>query len=728
MIKIAKKTLVDLEFPVVLKQLKEHCKTDLGKHKSLKIKPLKTPAATLFALHQTKEFQSSFWEDEQIPGFYFESINAELEILKIENSVLEAGSFRKISALSETTNAHLLFFKKHRKLYPCLYRFSEPVEYTTALIDAINKIIDRFGEIKDEASPLLKDIRKSLIQLQQQIDSSFKSALSRYHASGYLDDIKESVMDGERVLAVSAMYKKRVKGRVLGRSNTGSIIFIQPESTLFHSREYRQLQLEEKEEIIRILKELTRFIRPYRELLEDYQDFLSEMDVIHAKVSYAESLRAVLPKITQKRELDLKAAYHPLLYLNNKKDNRTTFPQDIHLHPENRIVVISGPNAGGKSITLKTVGLLQVMLQSGLFVPVHEHSRMCLFTKVLSDIGDHQSIENHLSTYSYRLKNMRKFLKKCDANTLFLIDEFGTGSDPELGGALAETFLEVFYERESFGVITTHYANLKKMAQETPGISNANMRFDSRSLEPEYKLQMGEAGSSFTFEVAAKNGIPYSLINRSKKKVERGKIRFDKSIARLQEERSKLAKTTRALHQEKTKAEAHQEKLEDKNQRVQKKLEDFQELFDYHQQLVQLGRKIEPVFEAYFYDNNKKKLIATILEIVAVENSKRKKVQKKQRKREKEQQEKIRKEAERRIVAIRQEKEEKKRLEQQKIKKEKIKKIESFKPNDHVKLAGSSSVGTIDKIHKGRAVINYGTFTTEVNLEELEKVKGSNPK
>ena len=284
------------------------------------------------------------------------------------------------------------------------------------------------------------------------------------------------------------------------------------------------MEYEEKEEINRILKSLTNFLRPYKQLLLDYQDLLSEIDVIAAKAKYAKEINGILPKITKDRELHLKDAYHPLLYRNNKQRGEKTFPQSIELAKDNRIIVISGPNAGGKSITLKTVGLLQVMLQSGILIPVHEYSRMCLFNKILTDIGDNQSIENHLSTYSYRLKNMNYFLRKCDEKTLFLIDEFGTGSDPELGGALAETFLEVFYERESFGILTTHYTNLKMLANELPNMTNANMMFDSKTLEPIYKLQLGEAGSSFTFEVAQKNGIPYSLINRSKKKVERGKI------------------------------------------------------------------------------------------------------------------------------------------------------------------------------------------------------------
>ena len=294
-----------------------------------------------------------------------------------------------------------------------------------------------------------------------------------------------------------------------------------------------------------------------------------------------------------------------LLYVSNRERRVETFPQTIELSKENRIIVISGPNAGGKSITLKTIGLLQVMLQCGFLVPVHERSTMCFFNSVLSDIGDNQSIENHLSTYSYRLKQMNYFLKKCNESTLFLIDEFGTGSDPELGGALAETFLEVFYERESFGIITTHYTNLKLLANELPYMQNANMLFNANSLQPIYKLVLGQAGSSFTFEVAQKNGIPYSLINKSKKKIERGKIRFDKTIASLQKERSKLEKTERSLKVSERKKIEEKDKLEEINARVQKKLERYQELFDSNQRLIYLGQKIDTIAENY--NNNKQK-------------------------------------------------------------------------------------------------------------------------
>ena len=523
-----------------------------------------------------------------------------------------------------------------------------------------------------------------------------------------------------RVLAVTAMHRRKVKGSILGNSKTGSIVYIQPEATQSHQRELNNLLYDEHEEVKRILKALTDFVRPFIPLLKDYQKLLSTIDVISAKAKYAKKLDAVLPKITQNRELEIKEAYHPLLLLNNKKRGEKTYPQDITLDEQNRIIVISGPNAGGKSITLKTVGLLQVMLQSGLLVPVHEYSRFCFFEKILTDIGDNQSIENHLSTYSYRLKNMNYFLRKCDDKTLFLIDEFGTGSDPELGGALAETFLEVFYERNSYGIITTHYANLKMMANETEAITNANMLFDSRTLEPLYKLYVGEAGSSFTFEVAQKNGIPYSLINRSKKKVERGKIRFDKSIANLQKERSKLAKTTTSLKTKEQEALKQKQELNKTNARIQEKLESYQELYDSNQRLIYLGQKLDDLSDKFFTNKNKKLLLDELYKVVQIENSKRAKLNAKQKRAQKAKERKVKQEAEKKVEVIREKKKEEKKKEIQ-IEKEKPK--VTLKIGDRVRLPDGRAVGTIDKIEKGKATVDYGMFTTNVDVNTLELVQ-----
>ncbi len=723
MIKIAAKTLTDLEFPTICKQISEFCITQMGIEKAIAITPYTTPTNAVFGLNQTNEYLNSYQQESRIPNHGFDSINQEIRMLKIEEAVLELGSFRKIAAIAETANTQLRFFNKFQELYPALFETSENIEYTKAIPEKIGEVVNRFGEIKDEASPALLQTRRAMNVVKGKINSSFNSALSKYNEYGYLDEIRESVVENIRVLAVKAMYRKKVKGGILGNSKTGSIVYIQPEATMMHTRELNNLEYEEKEEVNRILKELTNFIRPYRELLQDYQDYLSEIDVISAKAKYAKEIKGILPKITKDRELQLKEAYHPILLRTNNRKGEKTFPQSIELKKDNRIIVISGPNAGGKSITLKTVGLLQVMVQSGILIPVHEYSRMCLFTKILTDIGDNQSIENHLSTYSYRLKNMNYFLRKCDDKTLFLIDEFGTGSDPELGGALAETFLEVFYERESFGILTTHYTNLKMLANELPYMTNANMMFDSRSLEPLYKLQLGEAGSSFTFEVAQKNGIPYSLINRSKKKVERGKIRFDKSIADLQKERSKLQKTTDALKFKEQNAAKEKDKLEEINSRVQQKLESYQELYDSNQRLIYLGQKINDLSEKYFNNKKKKDLIGEFLKIVEIENSKRKKETVKEKKEKKAKEEKVLKEAEKQVEKIRERKKEEKKKVEVEQKKEANKPKIALKIGDRVRLEDGKAVGTIDTIEKGKAVVNYGMFTTNVSVDQLELVQ-----
>ncbi|MFV8225799.1 endonuclease MutS2, partial [Christiangramia aquimixticola] len=653
MIKISTRSLEDLEFPVVCEQISELCITGLGRDKALNIEPYTTFNKTVFGLNQTNEYIKSKTQELPIPNHGFDSITPELKLLGIEDSVVEIGGFRKISGITETVNTHLKYFRKYSEIYPALSETVSHLEYDESLTNKINGIIDRFGEMKDDASPLLQDLRRSINSIKGKINSSFNSALSTYNSYGYLDEIKESVVENVRVLAVKAMYRRKVKGGIMGNSKTGSIVYIQPEATYQFTRELNNLEYEEKEEVKRILKELTEFTRPYKETLTDYQDLLSDLDVISAKSKYAEKINGILPKITRDRDLYLKDAYHPLLLLSNNRKGDKTYSQSIELSSTNRIMVISGPNAGGKSITLKTVGLLQVMLQSGILIPVHEYSRVCLFNKILTDIGDNQSIENHLSTYSYRLKNMNYFLRKCDDKTLFLIDEFGTGSDPELGGALAETFLEVFYEKGSYGILTTHYANLKKLANELPEMSNANMMFDSHTLEPVYKLQVGEAGSSFTFEVAQKNGIPFSLINRSKKKVERGKIRFDRSIANLQKERSVLRKTTDALKTKEEKAAAQKEKLEEINTRIQQKLESYQELYDANQRLIYLGQKVNDLSEKFFNNKKKKELIGEFIKIVEIENSKRKKEDKQKQKAKKAQEKKIKQEVQKKIEPIR---------------------------------------------------------------------------
>lgn len=716
---IHSKTLQDLEFQTVLQAVAELCATDMGREKALQIKPFQHKEELLDVLDQTSEYLSSFENDNTFPNHNFTDLREQVKFLAIEESYLDAEVLKELSELSKTANTLLLFLKKFQEYYPKLYKKSASIELTKEITQKIESKIDKYAEVKDDASADLQIIRKQLKEIKSKINKSFQVALTTYNASGYLDDIKESVIDNTRVLAVLSMYRKKVKGSVLGSSKTGSIVYIEPETTLKLSRELNNLQFEEKEEIKKILKQLSDEIRPFVPLLFDYHEFLSDIDLVYAKARYAKKIGGVLPEITEEKKLYFREAYHPILLLNNNAKGLPTYPQTIELTDTNRIIVISGPNAGGKSITLKTIGLLQLMLQCGLLIPVHHRSSTFLFDRILTDIGDNQSIENHLSTYSYRLKNMNYFLKKCNHKTLFLIDEFGTGSDPELGGALAEVFLEEFYHREAFGIITTHYTNLKMLANELPYATNANMLFDEKSLEPMYKLVLGQAGSSFTFEVAQKNGIPYGLINRAKKKIEKSKVRFDKTIATLQKERSKLEKTSQTLKEEEIKAREESKKMEDMNQKIRQKLESYQELFDANQRLIYLGQKLDDLAEKYFNNKDKKTLIGELLKTVEIENSKRKKLLPKEKKQKEAAQKKLLKEVEAEVKIIREQKKEEKA---KKREEEKNKPKIPLKVGDRVRMIDGKALGTIDKIEKNKAIVNYGMFTSQVSLDSLEKV------
>jgi DNA mismatch repair protein MutS2 len=714
---IPKKTLEDLEFDIVVDNILSYCVTTHGKEKLKSLFPSSNFDQINFSLNLVSEYLSSLENDNNFPNHFFESISKEIKIIQIDNSQLDIDSFRKIKTVVELTILHIKFLKKFKNYYVNIYELTKDLNIVKEIVIEINSIIDKYGFIKDNATNDLLNIRTNINSTKSKIRQSFSSALNSNNSLGYLDEIKESLIDNRRVLAVKAMYRRKVKGQMMGSSKTGIIVYIEPQETLIQSRKLQDFLYDENEEIKKILKNLTSFLQPYCATLTNYQNYLTDIDVIYAKAKYANEINGIKPNISSERITSIKNAYHPLLYSSNVKLNLKTYPQSISLNNNKRIIVVSGPNAGGKSITLKTIGLLQLMLQSGILIPVHHSSQMCVFDNIISDIGDNQSIENQLSTYSYRLKNMNSFLKKCNSKTLFLIDEFGTGSDPELGGALAEIFLEVFYERKSFGVITTHYSNLKLLANELPHMSNANMQFNDKTLEPTFNLVLGQAGSSFTFEVAQKNGIPYSIINRAKKKIERGKVRFDATIAKLQKQRVQLDKTANSLKQEEDKFKKENEKLNLTNDKIKSKLVNYQELFDSNQRMITVGNKLNDISERYFNNGKKRILISEILNLVDTLNSKRKKTNFSKVKLEKKKVKKTKEVLDKELQSIRKEK-----------KKNKLKPVKKFinvifKVGDKVRIEGSSTVGIIDNIEKNNAVINYDTFTTKTNLSKLEIVK-----
>lgn len=727
---ISEKTVQDLEFTTVLTHVAEFCISELGKEKTLAITPIDKREELHLELNLVNEYVSSFISENRIPNHGYENISQEIFTLNIENSFLEAAAFLKIATVSETVNELLKFFKKFETYFPTIHQTSQEIEFTTIIIDAISKIVTSYGEVANNASPVLKEIRKEINKIRGKIGESFTRDLNKYASAGYLDDIRETVIDNHRVLAVLAMHRRKVKGNFLGSSKSGNIVYIAPQATLNYDRELQNLAYEEQQEVTKILKELAATIRPFVPLLHSYLSYLTHLDCIGAKAKYARSINGLLPTITTEKKINFINAYHPILWKSNESKNIKTIPQSITLNKKQQIIVISGPNAGGKSITLKTIGLLQVMLQSGLLIPVDERSETYIFETILTDIGDNQSIENQLSTYSYRLKNMRYFLRKCNKNTLFLIDEFGTGSDPELGGALAEIFLEDFYNKKAFGIITTHYANLKVLANELDNVTNANMQFNERTLEPLYKLFVGQAGSSFTFEVAQKNGIPYSLINQAKKRVETEKIRLDKTISKLQKERNRLQKNSDNLERQKTKGQEHIDSLLEKEQKVQDKLSGFQELYDSNQKMLSIGRKVNELLNHYLQTNNKKQLNTELQKWIATEKTKylkknppkpktkaEKKTAKVVEKKKQEIIQQVEKEVLQKVVEVRKEK----KIEAKKEATARANYI--YKVNDRVRLIDGNSVGTIDKIEKKNVFINYGVFTTKAKVEQLELVE-----
>ena len=534
-----------------------------------------------------------------------------------------------------------------------------------------------------------------------------------------MDEIRESIIDDQRVLAVKSVFKKRVSGRVLSISKTGSITYIQPESVVKHYYQLRENEEREKKEIDRILRKLTAEIAEFQPELFSYQKYIFSLDITRAKALFAQKINGVLPKINRHKSLKLINAFHPLLWIQNKAENKEIFPQTLELTHQNRIICISGPNAGGKSITLKTVGLLQLMVQSGILVPVHPKSEMFFFDKLMTDIGDNQSIENHLSTYSSRLKKMSKIVREADENTLLLIDEFGTGSDPELGGALAEAFLEYFYEKKSFAIITTHYTNIKLVVEQLPHAQNAAMLFDEETLEPMYKLEIGQAGSSFTFEVAEKNKIPRFIINAAKKKVEREVVDLDKTIVKLQQEKFEVEKLKSQLVEKQQFTQNKKENLQKLNEQLQQKLYNFQKLYEDEHRKLQFGTKIQTFIDSYAKGKSRKEVVKDFVKILEQEKYRKQDSDKTEAEKLKIVRRKVSQELKKDSVIQNIAKVEEKIQEQNRKERALWLKI-----GQRVRIIGSTSIGTIEKIDtkNNKVTLNYGLFTTQISADELERV------
>lgn len=619
-------TLNDLEFSTIQEWLVEN---GIGPTARERLQVL-TPSTHFLniekELNKVNELVQIRLNGESFPALDFEELKAELRLLPIKNAVLTLEGYMRIVRASELVNALLYFFDKRAADFPLLYNQLEAAYFTTEIIDAIEKVFDKTGNVKDDASKLLAEIRQKIKVIRNQINKNFDKEIRKLTKENVLGDTREAFVNDRRVLTIVSTYKRKVPGTVVGSSKTGSLTFIEPQVNIQLNNELEMLLDDERKEIFRILQALTKEIALFAPLIEAYQRIMTEIDFINAKARLALEINGVLPGIVSDTTIELIDAFHPILWKNNKELGKKTYSQYIQMDKFSRMLVISGPNAGGKSITLKTIGLLQLMLQAGLLVPVNPNSKMCFFQQILTDIGDNQSIENELSTYSYRLKRMNHFLSVANKRTLLLLDEFGTGSDPDLGGALAEVFFEELYNRRSFGVITTHYATIKLKADQLKNAINGCMLFNTETLEPLYKFSIGQPGSSFTFEVAQINGIPLALIEDAKTRLDEHKVKMDKLLSELQREKTYLERLNSEHVEAQASAQMAKNDYLEKKTRYDEKLKTQQATIERDNKYLNAGKKMLSFIDRFTVKSRKKDvnkpLIDEVIKYISVEKSK----------------------------------------------------------------------------------------------------------
>lgn len=589
---------VQLEFDKVKALLKEHCKSEYAKLKAEELRIHTKKEYIQTELQQSHEFKLLLQTSQYFPNDYVLNIARDIKLLGIPGSLLTGEQWIQIRKLAESMEKIFRWFDNERRLaYPALALVIADTYYEKAIIALIDEVLDETGNVKDNASPELQRIRMNLFRKRNELRRTFEKVVARLNKAGYAADIEESFSNGRRVVAVFSEFKRQVKGILHGESDSRKTAYIEPEETIELNNEVYTLENDERKEVQRILRELTARVSVYSALLMVYHGVVGEYDFIRAKARLALDVNGNLPNLADQTLLDLKEAYHPLLYLYNSKAGKTTIPVTLTLDDKSRILIISGPNAGGKTVTMKTIGLNQLMLQSGLLVPVHPTSQMGIFKQLLIHIGDTQSLEFELSTYSSHLLHMKHFLENAGGKTLFFIDELGSGSDPNLGGAFAEVILEELARKHSFGIVTTHYLNLKVMANHTAGIINGAMAFDEVRLQPLYRLVVGKPGSSYTFSIAERIGLPQHLIQKARKLVDEDHFRLDKILNKNEQEGQKLDREKKELN-----------RLLQENERLKVEMEQVISR-ERHKQQVELLKHQNKITEdriAYLKDTERK--------------------------------------------------------------------------------------------------------------------------
>lgn len=689
----------DLEFSKVRERLASYCLGPTAQQQMKGLVPYSNRRQAIQALEETAELLSIREEGVTFPRLEFEELGKDLKRLRMQNASLFLDGVIRIYQASLLVNELFRFFKTYDEDVPRLRSLMDISWQSMKLIDPVEKVLDKHFKVKDDASPSLLRIRQEMQSKRKQVNRNFDRLLKKMAGQGYLGESNESFLNGRRVLSALSSFKRSVPGRTLGGSRGGAVTYVEPQENIQLNMELDALAYDEEKEIERILAALSEEIRKEVALVESYQELLTTMDAIHARVRLAHLMSATLPYLDDEPGLDLVNAYHPLLLLNNKESGSETLPQSLRMDKGTRMLVISGPNAGGKSITLKTIGLLQVMGQSGLLIPADASSHLGWFETILSDIGDNQSIENQLSTYSYRLKRMKYFLDSTNEKSLLLLDEFGTGSDPELGGALAEVFFETIYQQGAFAVVTTHYANIKLKAAELQEAHNACMLFDTKTLEPRFKLSMGQPGSSFTFEVAQMNGIPMELIESAKSRLDNRKVEMDHLISSLQQDKAELEKQKERMRKAEFQAKSAEKEMGDTRQHYEKRLETQQKRIERNNKYLSSGKRIAQFIDEFELGKNNKELMAELKKFLTIEKTKLEEVRK-----HKEYKEKL----------------EAKRLAEENRKRKKRAKVQSpVTVGSKVRLDKSNQRGEVIGIQGSEATVMFGAFKTKVGLDKL---------
>lgn len=682
-----------LGFSEVKALLSSYCQSPMGRERAAGIKLITKADLLAKLLNQTDEFRKLLQDDEPFPASGYYDLRPLLYKIRPENAFLsEEEAFQLLLALKTVFQA-LAYMREREGRYPALEQLFRDLSVEKDLLNSIGRVIDDKGAIRPDASPalseLLQQIHKSELESRRRLDSIFKHAIKE----GWIADGNLTVRQGRMVIPLQAEFKRKIKGFIHDESATGQTVFIEPAEVFDLNNRVRDLEFEKGREITRILIELTARIKPFTPQLERYQKLLTNIDFIRAKALLALRLEARLPKLSDRPLMRLVNARHPLLWLSHKENGQDVVPLTLSIEEEQRIIVLSGPNAGGKSVCLKTAGLLQLMFQSGMLVPANEFSEMGIFHTILADIGDDQSIESDLSTYSAHLSKMKIFISRAGERSMVLIDEFGTGTDPQFGGPLAEAVLEELNSRKARGLITTHYSNLKIFAANTPGLVNASMLFDSERLSPRYQLEMGKPGSSYAFEIAEKIGLPPQVLRTAREKAGASQNYLDKLLIELEQEKKTLLDQGLDMKRE--------------QERLNKLLAENTALkrhFDENRK--KLIKEAKESASAIISGANK--LVENTISQIKEAGADKEKTRQARRKLT---------EAGRRLSVKDEEDENQTRSRNGGA--------VVIGPGDLVKLAGSDTRGEVISVSRGNAVIAVGNIRTVAKLNKLEKIRGA---